>query len=192
MRKYLLLADLFDYPVDNLADKLTACESEIGAEYPGNKIVFEFFKEHLESNSIGEQQEYYSKTFDVNALCCMDIGYVIFGEDYQRGEFLVNMQKEQKIAGHNFKTELADYLPNVFKLFHYHKNKEFVDELAYCIIIPALKEIIQTFRSPDNIYRKLLVMLLGILEKDFGQCNLQQINILKEKDNKIFNKVCKV
>ncbi len=192
MRKYLLLAGLFDYPADKLADKVTLCENEIVAEYPESKIVLEIFKEHLESKNIGEQQEYYSKTFDVNALCCMDIGYVIFGEDYKRGEFLVNMQNEQKKAGHHFEIELADYLPNVLKLFYYHKSKEFIDELAYCLTIPALKEIIQTFRSPENIYRKLLVMLLGILEKDFGHCNLQQINILKEKDNKIFNKACKV
>ncbi len=192
MKKYVLIARLFNYPTNNLKDKLTACENEIVDKYPENKGVLASFKKHLESKNIGELQEYYSKTFDVNPLCCMDIGYVIFGEDYKRGEFLVNMQNEQKNAEQHLETELADYLPNVLKLFYYHKNKEFVDELAYCITIPALNEIINKFRSPDNIYRKLLVMLYKILEKDFGHCNMSQINISKEKDNKIFKKTCKV
>jgi len=180
MKKYLLLADLFNYPSIELADSLTAWENEKGTKTPGEKLVLKKFKEHIESKNIGEQQEYYSKTFDVNALCCIDIGYVIFGEDYKRGEFLVNMQNEQKNAGHQFETELADYLPNVLRLFYYHKNREFVDE------------IIDNFRSPDNIYRNLLVMLLEILKKDFGHCTMEQMNILKEKDNKIFNRACKV
>ena len=192
MRKYLLLADLFDYPTVELADSLAACENELGAKIPEEIVAIEKFKEHIESKNIGEQQEYYSKTFDVNALCCIDIGYVIFGEDYKRGEFLVNMQNEQRIAGHHFETELADHFPNVLRLFYYHKNREFVDELAYCMIIPALTEIIDNFRSPDNIYRNLLVMLLEILEKGFGHCTMEQINIVKEKDTKMFNRACKV
>ncbi len=192
MKKYLLLADLFNYPSTELADSITAWENEKGTKTPEEKLVLKKFKEHVVSKNMGEQQEYYSKTFDVNALCCIDIGYVIFGEDYKRGEFLVNMQNEQKNAGHHFETELADYLPNVLRLFYYHKNREFVEELAYCMTIPALTEIINDFRNPDNIYRNLLVMLLEILEKDFGHCTMEQIDILKEKDNKIFNRPCKV
>ncbi len=192
MRKYLLLADLFNYPTENLIDKVTTCENEMESKNPETEIVLKEFKEHLESKKIGELQEYYSKTFDVNASCCMDIGYVIFGEDYKRGEFLVNMQNEQRNADHRFETELADYLPNVLKLFHYHNNREFIDELAYCITIPALKEILDKFRSPENIYRRLLVELLGIMEEDFGRLTREQINIVTEEDNKVFNRACNV
>lgn len=192
MRKYVLIAELFVYPSSNLPDSVNACEIEICKKYPESNSALTSFKKHLENMDLGKQQEYYSKTYDVNALCCMDLGYVIFGEDYKRGEFLVKIKNEQKLAGHNFDVELADYLPNVIKLFHYHKNKEFIKELAYCITIPALKEMLDKFKAPGNIYRKLLEMLLNILEKDFGSCNMQQINISKEKDNKVFQKACKV
>ena len=102
------------------------------------------------------------------------------------------MQKEQRYASHLFETELADYLPNILRLFHYHNNRVFIDELAYCITIPALREIIDKFRSPENIYRRLLVALLDIMEEDFGLLTMEQINIVTEEDNKVFNRVCNV
>lgn len=192
MRKYVLIAELFDYPSSDLPDKVDACINEISNKYPEIYGTLSNFKKHLEHLDLGKQEEYYSKTFYVNAQCSMDLGYVIFGEDYKRGEFLVKMKNEQRLAGHNFEIELADYLPNVLKLFHYHKKKDFIKELAYCITIPALKEILNKFKDTDNVYRELLVMLLSILEKDFGQSNFEQINISKEKDNKVFQKVCNV
>lgn len=192
MKHYYLLANMFYYPNLELINTFNDCMRELVLKYPESKQTLKDFERHLTTKTLGEQQEYYSKTFDVKALCCLDLGYVIFGEDYKRGEFLVNMKMEQKTAGQNCDVELADYLPNVLKLFYYHKNKEFVEELAYCITIPALKEILNEFRSDRNIYKKLLETVLLILEKDFGHCDMQQINITKEKDNKVINRTFKV
>lgn len=192
MRKYLFIAELFAYPSSDLSDNVNACMNEIINKYPESNSALSNFKKHLERLDLGKQEEYYSKTFYVNAQCSMDLGYVIFGEDYKRGEFLVKIKNEQKLAGHNFEIELADYLPNVIKLFYYHKEKDFIEELAYCITIPALKEILNKFKDTANAYRELLVMLLNILEKDFGHSKREQINILIEKDNKVFQRTCKV
>ena len=192
MRKYLLIAELFAYRSSDLQDSIKACVNEITNSYPESIRTLSSFEKHLNRLDLGKQEEYYSKTFDVSAQCSMDLGYVIFGEDYKRGEFLVKMKNEQRLAGHNFEIELADYLPNVLRLLYYHKNKDFVEELAYCITIPALKEILNKFKDTDNVYREVLVMLLNILEKDFGHSNREQINISKEKDNKVFQKACNV
>ena len=67
-------------------------------------------------NLFSFQQEYYISTFDVQAICFLDIGYVLFGEDYKRGIFLVNIKKEQIKAGNDCGSELPDHLPNILTL----------------------------------------------------------------------------
>lgn len=192
MNYYLTLADLFSYPESGMIGIISNCKIDMTDKHAEFMPILNDFEEHCSKHNTGELQEYYSKTFDVGALCCMDIGYVIFGEDYKRGEFLVNMKAEFRKFGMENQIELADYLPNVLRLIYHHDDKRFVEEIAYCITIPALKEIINEFRSPDNIYRKLLQMVLNVLTKDFSHCDMEQINISLENDKNAMCKTCKV
>jgi len=115
----------------------------------------------------------------VNALCYLDIGYILFGEDYKRGEFLVKLSQEHKTAGNDCGSELADHLPNILRLFEKAEDKKFVEELAYCLVIPALREMLSGFKNDTNVYRNILQLVLTVLETDFRDCNLQQFHITK-------------
>ena len=118
----------------------------------------------------------------------MDIGYILFGEDYKRGEFLVNLAKEHKKAENDCGVELADHLPNLLNLIDKTKDKKFAEELAYCLMIPAIKEMLKTFVDKGNIYKNTLELLLIVLEKDFGALEYEQFKITSNAKNCFVNK----
>jgi nitrate reductase assembly molybdenum cofactor insertion protein NarJ len=120
----------------------------------------------------------------------LDIGYVLFGDDYKRGELLVNLSREHKKANNDCGNELADYLPNLLRLIPKIEDEEFRNELVAIIILPALAKITKEFDSQNiemknNVYKrkyktlieqsetygriflKPLLVIMQVLEEDF-------------------------
>lgn len=164
---YKLLAEMFRYP----SDKLKNCSEqwrEIISLYDtslSNRL--EPFINHINERPLAFQYEYYIATFDVQAMCFLDIGYVLYGEDYKRGIFLVNIKKEQLKAENDCGSELPDHLPNILTLLPKLKDPLLAEELIYSLLIPALHEMILKFRSADNLYKGLLEILVTVMEADF-------------------------
>ena len=188
MQNYSLLAELFRYPHSSTKSKLLDFKKIIANDYPESLDLISSFIEQQNNKNLDEQREYYIKTFDVQASCYMDIGYILFGEDYKRGEFLVNLSKEHKIAGNDCGSELADHLPNLLLLLTKTRDKVFAEELAYCLMIPAIKEMLKTFVDKGNIYKNALEILLNILEKDFPRLEDEQFNIAPSVKDCFVNK----
>jgi nitrate reductase assembly molybdenum cofactor insertion protein NarJ len=117
--------------------------------------------------NILQQQEYYLKTFDVQAVCYLDLGYVLFGEDYKRAQLLVNLQSEHKVAGVDCGTELGDHLPNVLVLLSKTTDPDFAEELGFIITTPAVRFMLSKFKNINNIYKDMLEILLLYLQRDF-------------------------
>ncbi|MCB0805161.1 MAG: hypothetical protein KDC05_05130 [Bacteroidales bacterium] len=173
---YKVIGKLFRYPDCTLEDTLRQMK-RITNDYLETQKYIDSFRLHISSHDIDTLREYYISTFDILALCYLDIGYVLFGEDYLRGEFLVNLQAEYRKAGLSWGKELPDHLPNLLLLISKNNNRDFVDEFCWCLLIPALKEMIHNFNSETNVYKGLLQMLLIILEKDFTYLDIEQYHI---------------
>ncbi len=156
---YGVLAQLFSYPDSNRMQYLDEFKDFIYEQKSGNVALLNQVDIHQQL-SLKEQQEYYLKTFDVQAVCYLDIGYVLFGEDYKRAQFLVNLKQEHQKAGVDCGTELADHLPNVLKLLEATNDHEFADELGFVVLIPAIRFMILKFGGSVNFYRGLLEFLL--------------------------------
>ena len=167
MQIYTHIAHLFDYPsgdYNTVVDKLLQ-ELQPYGESPVDDFLP--VAGHFTSNPVTELQEYYIRTFDVNAACYLDIGYVLFGEESKRGQFLLNMKREQLKAGNNCGTEFADHLPNVLNLLPKLTDLLFREELVVSMLLPALKHMLENFRTEENSYRGLLKLLVMALEIDF-------------------------
>jgi len=179
MQHYTYLADLFTYPEKEVLEKSVSKVNELlNEKYVECLGKIEDFKYFATTKSLDEQQEYYISTFDIDAACYLDIGYVLFGEDYKRGAFLVNMRNEHLKAGNDCRRELADYLPNMLRLLPKIEDRNFADELAYSIIIPALHEMLKNFKDEVNVYKNLLEILLQIMENDFTDLQYIQFKVL--------------
>ncbi|MGE5419670.1 MAG: hypothetical protein ACM3UT_05760 [Chloroflexota bacterium] len=174
IKHYADMARLFKYPTEQLKNDVDSC-GDFLAEYDESlEKKLEPFRQHVMEKTLAYQQEYYSETFDVQPVSTLDIGYVLFGDDYRRGVFLVNMQREHIMAGNDCGRELPDHLPNVLTLLPMISDKGFAEELICSLLIPALTEMIRRFRGAENYYRSLLEILLSVMESDFNSSSYER------------------
>jgi nitrate reductase assembly molybdenum cofactor insertion protein NarJ len=191
LKHYEKLAMLFQYPDAEYSLIVREVESLLSQLYPETQTTFKEFAQIAYNSSLEELEELFARTFDVQAITTLDIGYVLFGDDYKRGELLVNLNRGHKEVDNDCGNELADNLSNMLKLLPKMKDSELQNELIQKIIMPALTKIIKEFevesvnlknklyrkqfktiieQSEDygRIYRNPLMVVYKIIEKDFG------------------------
>ena len=156
---YILLADLFDYPGQDYRDKvlraLTAVREVCPAAADRLRRFHDLLPFHDRDEPLKVMQELYPRSFDVQAITTLDLGYVLFGDDYKRGELLVNLSREHKVIANDCGGELGDHLPNVLRLIGISEteSREMVEDLVSLIVAPALRQMIREF-APDRFEEK--------------------------------------
>ena len=191
MNHYMLLSELFVYPDKEFANRVRDVQVELDASYPDAAQELRGFTEFVSGASGVVLEELYTRSFDVQAVTTLDIGYVLFGDDYKRGALLVNLNREHREAGVDCRSELADNLPNVLRLIASMRDLDLRGELVEKIVAPALRKIIGEFgldkvEAKNAIYKKHhrslidrpvhygliyqlpLIALNSVLESDFN------------------------
>ena len=187
---YGMLADLFFYP-ENEAYKQKV--KEIHA-YLLNALseaadAMQPFMDFMEISSFQEMQELFLRSFDLQAITTLDIGFVLFGEDYKRGKLLVHLNEEHRDAGNDCHSELSDHLPNILNLIGKMKNLSIRNEIATRLVMPAIEKMIKEFaiekiEKKDVIYKKHQNVLLDYSAgyRMVYQTLLQALFIAMKKD----------
>lgn len=183
---YRLLAEMFRYPSDDLKTYSDKWREIIVAYDPELTLKLALFTAHMNEKPLAIQQEYYIRTFDVQAICFLDMGYVLFGEDYKRGIFLVNIKKEQLKAGNDCGSELPDHLPNILTLLSKMEDADLAEELIYSLLIPAIHELILKFSDTSNLYKGLLEILVTIMETDYPVSDFERFDFSVRKKSDLF------
>ena len=166
---------MFRYPDEHSVEYSNKFMDMIVEELPEKAEAMQQLIDTHNQLSIREQQEYYLKTFDVQAVCYLDIGYVLFGEDYKRAQLLVNLQNEHKNARIDCGSELGDHLPNVLSLLSKTADPDFAEELGFIITTPAVRFMLTKFNNiTSNYYKDLLEILYEFLQRDFKGDNLRE------------------
>jgi len=150
--KYYLFAKLFDYPDKQFISFVEKTISEIQHKLVYNEMVK--FYNFLPQDNINKIQELYILSFDVQSITTLDLGYVLFGDDYKRGETLALLNKECKKFKINCGYELSDYLPNILKLIYNHDDDAFLQGLVMELVVPALYKMIGEFTLQRDKLRK--------------------------------------
>ncbi|MHC5066703.1 MAG: nitrate reductase molybdenum cofactor assembly chaperone [Planctomycetota bacterium] len=156
---YELLADLFGYPDETFPDKVERVNTFLKGKYPQAAELLAPFCEHLPVDDLHAMQELFTRSFDVQSVTTLDVGYVLFGDDYKRGELLANLTRENREAGNECGNELPDHLPVMLRLLPKLEDEELVEELIQQLIGPAIKKMIGEFQpgrlvSKDKMYKK--------------------------------------
>ncbi len=163
---YTLLAGLFRYPEnENFKYKVRIIQDYLEKIFPEAALTLEPFVAFTQSAPIAEIQELFLRSFDVQAITTLDIGFVLFGEDYKRGKLLVHLNEEHRNAGNDCETELADHLPNLLNLLPKMKDGEMRSEIATLLLLPAIEKMITEFsidkiEKKDTVYKKHQKVLL--------------------------------
>lgn len=187
---YSRLAELFDFPQSEFVVRGRELMGLLREDYPDAAEEVRSFLEGIPERLI-DQQELYTRTFEVQSITTPDIGYVLFGDDYKRAELLSHLTREHRQAGNDCGGELADHLPNVLRLLPLLSDPVLVSELVGEILVPAIMLMIREFDSgrieekntnyrkhyktliepaPDSdstIYCRALKALLFVLMRDF-------------------------
>jgi len=190
IKHYSLFANLFEYPGDDFNLKIEKVQTFLDKQYPEAGMMLQPFTDYMSKATLIKQQELFIRSFDVQAVTTLDLGYVMFGDDYKRGELLVNLNREHREVENDCGVELSDHLPNVLRLLPKMKDADIVEELVKKIVAASLRRMIMGFEPdqielkdkfykrkhktiidrPDEhytIYQKTLEVLLFVLKKDF-------------------------
>jgi nitrate reductase assembly molybdenum cofactor insertion protein NarJ len=157
---YNKIATLFVFPSDqDYVDKVRNVQKYFNKTLPRTGKTLQSFTKVIGSVSKIELEDLYVRTFEVQSITTLDIGYIVFGDDYKRGELLVNLNKEHKKYGIDCGSELADNLSNVLKLLNVLEDMELRNDLVNKIIVPALIKMIDGFgegqiAAKDKVYVK--------------------------------------
>ena len=151
--QYKLLAPLFEYPQAVFPESVRDIKEYLDGRYADAATELGRFADLLPVDDLEAMQELFTRSFDVQAATTLDVGYVLFGDDYKRGILLANLNREHRIANIDTGTELADYIPNLLRLMAVMEDEEVLHDLAYAILGPALLEMIGEF-STERIEKR--------------------------------------
>lgn len=162
---YSTVADLFDYPGVDFIEKVQRVQRLLRENYVEAAAELEEFVAVVSGMERWELEELYSRSFDVQSATTLDVGYVLFADDYKRGELLANLNGEHRRCENDCGTELADHLPNLLRLIARLEDHELLEELVQEIIAPALQKMIGEFESQrsekrEKLYKKQYRTLL--------------------------------
>lgn len=184
MEAYKYIADLFRYPSTETLKSIQRVVDILAEKDVVLATKFEPFVEFHANKEITILEEHYIKTFDVQASCYLDIGYIIFGDDSKRGRFLYHMKEEQEKAGNECGKDLADFLPNMLTLLSKTESQELAEELSVSILLPALSEMNRKLENEKSIFNLPLEILISLLKMDFSNSEYEAVKIgTKEKPN---------
>src|SRR3990172_8141749 len=149
---YRDLAGLLDFPGPEFATRGRALAEYLHDSHPDAADEVALFVDSIPQHAL-DLQELYTRTFEVQAVTTLGVGYVLFGDDYKRGALLSNLNREHNDADNDCRGELADHLPNVLRLMPKLKDQNLLEELVEQILVPALMLMIREF-DPERIEKK--------------------------------------
>lgn len=173
------LAALFAYPAPGF-DGVVRDTAEWAAANQHPDVLL--FADAVKDFSIGQMEELYIETFDMNPAATLDIGWHLFGEDYARGELLVKLRSENRRYGIDEGGELPDNLALVLSLLS-RLPAEDAEAFAGEYLLPALRKIREGIKRKDNPYLNLLTALLICLGADPDEAPAPvypELTVLKE------------
>ncbi|MEZ5068818.1 MAG: hypothetical protein R2847_10185 [Bacteroidia bacterium] len=127
----------------------------LSKNYPEVVDEMKVFEEYIQAMRAMARRTFYKNIYDVQPICYLDLGYVIWGEDYKRGTFLLHAAgtgSSRQYCGN----ELPDNISNILTLFTKTNDRELLDELAVKILIRSKKMIAEFEQAKVDLKIKVL------------------------------------
>ncbi|MBI4349946.1 MAG: molecular chaperone TorD family protein [Elusimicrobia bacterium] len=156
------LAALLEYPGAGFRGALESALGALSAQAPAAAAALEPFAAFAAASSDTELEEAFTHTFDLNPSCALEIGWHLYGENYKRGEFLVEMRRLMRRLEVPEDKELPDHLSHVLAVLPLLETEQ-ARELAEHKLLPALARIRKAAagRPYDGVLRAIEVFFEG-------------------------------
>lgn len=164
MRLFLTrLAAVLTYPHEDYRDLVAACLA--AAPECARERVAAFYKQ-IRTLEMEEAQELFTRTLDLNPVCSLELGWHLFGENYDRGLLMARLRRELAAHGIEENGELPDHLTHALLLLAAMPVQQAI-EFAGAIVVPALEKMLTAFAGKQNCYECLLLALAEVLEEQY-------------------------
>ena len=154
---------LLSYPGEDYLHQIAECQNGAAGIDDDAARCLSYFHDALRGLTVEGAQELYVQTFDLNPVCALEVGWQLYGDNYDRGNFLVRMRQELERHGVPENVELPDHLSNVLPLLAHMNHGEAV-QFAAASVLPALKKMLAAFEGNQSPYERVLRSLSRILE----------------------------
>lgn len=161
-------SNLLNYPDDELHQNVEECMNLLKTNKSHAIKYFEKFSDFAKKTSVDDLQEYYTRTFEINPTCALEVGWHLFGEQYERGTFIVKMRQTLRHYKLPESTELPDHLFHVLRALAMMPHEEAV-EFSNLFLLPALKKMLGGFKGKLNVYADVLEGIQSEIISHFKQ-----------------------
>jgi nitrate reductase delta subunit len=125
------------------------------------------FGEFVEQHELWEVEEAYTRIFDVNTSCALEVGWHLFGEEYARGMFLVRMREELRKHGLPESKELPDHITHVLEVLAAMPADK-AERFAKACVLPAALKMHEAIQKQDTPYARPISCLIHVLYHLWG------------------------
>jgi nitrate reductase molybdenum cofactor assembly chaperone NarJ/NarW len=161
---YDLFADLLDYPTLATSLKAGHCYARLQQSQPEAASLMESFYQTMELRSLGQMQELYTNTFDMQPVCYPYVGYQLFGESYKRGDFMAQLNEAYHANSYSAGQELPDHLAVILRFLGLEaarRQDDFGRALLIEGVVLALRKMAESLsRQGENPYAGIVSALL--------------------------------
>lgn len=166
-----LLAGLLEYPREDYARRVARALEALERLQPDAAALLAEFSRRIEGLSTEGLQELYTRTFDLDPVCTLEVGWHLFGENYERGAFLVKMRQQLRRFALPESSELPDHLTHVLPVLGRMQTAE-AGELAGCVF-PALDKMRAALEGKNDPFEKVLEAIARHLESRHARLPLE-------------------
>jgi len=120
------------------------------------------FAGHLNDRSVDDLQELFTRTFDLNPQCALEVGWHLFGEEYERGAFLVRMREALRAYAVPEAGELPDHLASMLQLVA-RLDAETAGLLVANALLPAVDKMLGPLEKAESPFLPLMKAIRRLL-----------------------------
>jgi nitrate reductase delta subunit len=157
-----IVAGGFIYPDSGSLDSLEAAVKEMSGS-AARREMQRFVKE-IRKVDLHRWEELHTETLDLSPKFVPYVGHVVWGENYRRGAFMADLQREYALAGVDRLGELPDHLEPVLRYLDAtdHPLPDLVDVLPGAVAT-MIKDLKKEDRKNPYLY------LLGAAQAVLGE-----------------------
>ncbi|MCC7033689.1 MAG: nitrate reductase molybdenum cofactor assembly chaperone [Acidobacteria bacterium] len=150
-----VLAQALTYPDDATPGLVARCADAASWAPPETAAALAEYAARLDGLSAAAMQEQFIAAFDFDPKCSLDIGWHLYGENYDRGDFLVRLRDLLTRHGIAEDHELPDHLPHVLHLLG-RLPADAAASLAAESVAPAVAKILEGLAAREGPYPALM------------------------------------
>lgn len=170
------LATFIDYPTSISHNRIPDDCCHIIDRFPQLTTHLEAFAEYARQCQLSELEEQYTKTFDFDPDCALELGWHLYGESYGRGDFLVKMRDLLDYCHISESVELPDHLTYVLPAVGRLEKKQ-AQEFCQYYVIPAMNKLLKGIAQKRSPYEGVLLAVKQLLSEVYAAPALGGVNL---------------